>query len=125
MCAESIYYVTFEPGNVNQETINLGINNFGSSINNITDNNIFLNRNGGIYLYSASNNSLINNYVSKNFIGINLDSSSDNMVQGNDVYLNNYRGITTRYCSNINLTGNDVNSNGNNGVFLELSSDSM
>ncbi|MEM2173653.1 MAG: NosD domain-containing protein, partial [Candidatus Pacearchaeota archaeon] len=82
----------------------------------------------GIYLYSSSNNTLINNTANSNkgdlsYIGsgILLSYSSNNTLINNNASLNNNFGIDLSYSSNNTLINNTASSN-SNGIYLDSSS---
>src|SRR5690606_643933 len=78
--------------------------------------------NYGIYLYSASNNTITGNTCNNNNNGIRFDSSSNkNIVTGNTCN-NNNNGIRFDSSSDNTITGNTCNNNSSNGVYLSSSS---
>jgi len=64
----------------------------------------------GIYLYSSSNNNLINNTNSNNYCGIFLYYSNNNNLTSNTANSNTYYGIYLYPSNNNTLTNNTVNS---------------
>jgi len=70
-----------------------GINNFASSGNNISGNNVFSNVNDGIYIEISSDNEITNNNISNNFNGIYLNQSPENNITDNLIFSNDRHGI--------------------------------
>ena len=61
-----------------------------SNNNSICGNSIEASNREGIYLFGASNNSIIGNNITNNYFGIRLSGSSNNMFRNNDVSNNEY-----------------------------------
>ena len=86
----------------------------------LANNTVNSNDNCGIYLYSSSDNTLMNNNASNNCWGIRMWSSSNhNTLTNNTVNSNNEYGIYLwSSSSNNNLINNTVNSNNEHGIYL-------
>lgn len=79
----------------------------------------------GIYAYSFSNNTLINNTINLNGRGTTLLFSSGNTLTNNEMSNNAFYGIALHSFSNNNtLTGNSMNNNGWVGIWVYNSSNS-
>jgi len=80
----------------------------------------------GIYLDNVSHCNISNNKASNNQYGIYLLSSSYNTLTVNIASNNSCDGISLSYSSNSNnLTGNTVNTNGEDGIHLQSSTDNQ
>ena len=101
------------------ENYNGGIYLFSSSNNTITGNTCN-NNSYGIRLYFSSNNTVTGNTCNNDYYGIYLDYSHDNMLTGNTCN-NNDCGIHTYTSNNNTVTGNTCNNN-NYGIRLDYSS---
>jgi len=65
-----------------------------SNFNNISENNIFSNREYGLYIQSNSNNNIISrNKIFNNYIGFRLKGSKFNDVYKNEFNNNSYIGL--------------------------------
>ena len=84
-----------------------------SDRNTVTIQNVEIKEfNDGIWLFEASNNTLIGNSITaNNQWGIRLAGSSNNTVSGNNITNNDYGGIVVMTSDNNTISGNTVTSN--------------
>ena len=94
----------------------------------INDNIIISNLCDGILIDSASNNTIINNIISKNGnrwnekYGIHLcDNSYNNIIVGNDIIENGGDGICIENSDNNTITSNTMSANWDAGILLRYS----
>ena len=84
----------------------------GILIYNVTNcrvfNNVVVENQIGIYIWSSSNNTITNNSVSDNLAGIDARYKSDNIIITSNDISGNYHGIFVYSSSNHNINGNDV-----------------
>jgi parallel beta-helix repeat protein len=107
--------------NVSNSDRGMGISLGSSNFNNITSNYVYSNYFEGIYLNNSSNNNIVNNHASYNSDGISLIQSDENYIMGNTGIFNYYYGgIYLLYSSNNTIQNNICNSNGNEGIRLDL-----
>ncbi|UCE37216.1 MAG: right-handed parallel beta-helix repeat-containing protein [Thermoplasmata archaeon] len=92
-----------------------------SQNNNITSNNLFYNY-CGINLYSSSNNSIIDNSISSIYWGFYLSSSSNNNTITGNTLVDNLVAVYLGSSSNNNITGNNISDNLDDGISLSSSS---
>ncbi len=103
---------------------------YSSSNNNIINNNVSNNYDCGIYLeHFSSNNNITGNNVSNNGSGISIVDSSNNNIAENDVF-NNGDGITISggwyVTSTYNtITKNNISDNWESGISIGSSSNSI
>lgn len=71
--------------------------------NNMTNNGLY-----GIYMYSSSKNSLIENNVADNYIGIEIGQCSNNRIAENSISNNYYAGILIQYSLSNFIIGNNI-----------------
>jgi parallel beta-helix repeat protein len=92
----------------------LGIMLYSSSNNTIKGNNISSNLWGGIYSMMSSYNTITENLISDNEDGIHLDSSSHNYITYNNISSNNDHGISLfSGTSNNHIYHNNIIGNAN------------
>ena len=102
--------------------INGGIHLYSSSNNNnISRNNITNTGFNGIWVGYSSNNIIQENNIAGNLNGTNIDCSSNNTLVGNNI-TNNRIGIILNNSSNYALFGNNLISNNRIGIALYASS---
>jgi len=84
-----------------------------SDRNTVTIQNVEIKEfNDGIWLFEASNNSLIGNSITaNNQWGIRLAGSSNNTVSGNTITNNDYGGIVVMTSDNNTISGNTITNN--------------
>jgi len=93
---------------------------------NITIKNCILSNwaTAGIYLFSSSNNQIINSTSNSNYHGIYLDSSSNNQII-NSTSNSNYHGIYLDSSSNNQIINSTFNYNSDTGIYLDYSSNNQ
>ena len=77
-----------------------------SDYNNISENYVGSNINGGIYLSLSLSNTISNNTVSNNGFGLAIEESANNTFYGNILTANDYIGIELFYSTNNTLKEN-------------------
>jgi parallel beta-helix repeat protein len=97
------------------------------TLSNITINNnlLSINHEHGIYIYSSSDNKIINSHISKSIDGLTLDTHcNNNTILGNNIHHNSLGGgINLLYSSSNNaIYNNEIYSNGG-GIGLGTMSD--
>ncbi len=89
--------------------------------NNITNNTISSNNKYGIYLRGSDNNNISSNDISFNFKGIFGVSASKNNINSNTITFN-FNGIHfLMNCDNNNIASNNISFNGQEGILIERS----
>jgi len=104
---------------------------YGSTTNDIIDNDISENTNDGIYIYHASPNIINNNIESNGRYGVYATFFSSPCLYENDIKNNTSAGLYTTWTSNTKLSScssyakghNVITGNGNKGVHAEFYSD--
>ncbi|MEI7528714.1 MAG: right-handed parallel beta-helix repeat-containing protein [Elusimicrobiota bacterium] len=92
-----------------------------ASGNTLTGNNIYSNSQHGVWLYGGTNNTLLGNSVCSNSgTGIYLASAHYNTLAGNNSYSNTNSGIHLQGSTNNTLTGNASFINTAQGIYLGL-----
>lgn len=91
-----------------------------SSNNNVTNNNITMNKNRGLYIYYSSNNNISNNNISNNHIGMSLVSAPDNTIIENQIS-GNSDGLLPYLSNNASIINNNISMNDNYGLGISSS----
>src|SRR5574341_1362778 len=109
--------------NLDVRGFSYGIYLYSSSNNSLVDNTVSNNDEEGIFLRYSDNNTLSGNTANSNgFQGIEIDDSGNNRLNNNTANSNGFQGIEIDDSGNNILNNNTANSNGYQGIELDESS---
>jgi parallel beta-helix repeat protein len=126
----NVVYISADRVNISGFTLQNCVG-FGSALyinsnyNIISRNRIISIQYWSIYLFSADNNILSDNYISDNLGAIFIDYSNNNTIVGNNISLNIQEGIYMQGSDNNIIKENIIHSNNNNGIIIYSSDNSI
>ncbi|UCD92566.1 MAG: right-handed parallel beta-helix repeat-containing protein [Methanobacteriota archaeon] len=109
--------ITITGNIISNNTFGPGIWGMVSNSDTITNNDVYLNDGGGIFLAHSNWTTFRNNNVSFNMAGIGTDSSHHATFAGNNITSNKNEGILLAYSSYITVEWNNLSDNGK-GFYL-------